>query len=149
MTRNMNRETLEQKIAKTEKAISRNREQYDRLTAELEDLHKKKKAILNEEILKAIAGSSKSHEEILDFIQGKRERIGMDEYSRIIIEEYCMNHPKTKKADFLWKLVHMSYDVACEPASWQLMHLSQLISRERNPELRKALEDLDEFMNGY
>mgnify|MGYP007079204674 CR=1 FL=1 len=21
----------------------------------------------------------------------------MDEYSRIIIEEYCMNHPKTKK----------------------------------------------------
>ena len=33
---------------------------------------KKKKAILNEEILKAIAGSSKSYEEILDFIQGKR-----------------------------------------------------------------------------
>ena len=36
-------------------------------------MHKKKKAILNEEILKAIAGSSKSYEEILDFIQGKRE----------------------------------------------------------------------------
>lgn len=33
--------------------------------------------------------------------------------------------------------------------AWQLMHLSQLISRERNPELRDALEDLDEFMNGY
>lgn len=45
----------------------------------------------------------------------------MDEYSRIIIEEYCMNHPKTKKADFLWELVHMSYDVACELAPWQLM----------------------------
>ena len=30
MARNMNRETLEQKIAKAEKAISRNREQYDR-----------------------------------------------------------------------------------------------------------------------
>ena len=54
MARNMNRETLEQKIAKTEKAISRKREQYDRLTAELEDLYKKKKAILNEEILKAV-----------------------------------------------------------------------------------------------
>ena len=51
MARNMNRETLEQKIAKTEKAISRKREQYDRLTAELEDLHKKKKAILIEEKL--------------------------------------------------------------------------------------------------
>ena len=66
----------------------------------------------------------------------------MDEYSRIIIEEYCMNHPKTKKADFLWEMVHMSYDVACESAPWQLMQLSQLISRERNPELREALEDL-------
>ena len=61
-----------QKIAKTERAISRNSEQYDRLTAELKDLHKKKKAILNEEILKAIAGSEKSYEEILSFIQGKR-----------------------------------------------------------------------------
>ena len=60
-----------------------------------------------------------------------------------------MNHPKTKKADFLWDMVHMSYDVECAPDSWQLMHLSQLISRERNPELREALEDLDEFMNGY
>lgn len=49
----------------------------------------------------------------------------MDEYSRIIIEEYCMNHPKTKKADFLWEMVHMSYDIACEPDPWQLMQLSE------------------------
>ena len=60
MARNMNRETLEQKIAKAEKAISRNREQYDRLTAELEDLHKKKKAILNEEILKLLQEAKKA-----------------------------------------------------------------------------------------
>lgn len=72
MARNINKETLEQKIEKTEKAISRNREQYDRLTAELEDLHKKRKAIQNEEILKAISASAKSYEEILRFIQEKR-----------------------------------------------------------------------------
>ncbi|MFR3343570.1 MAG: hypothetical protein ACLTS6_05640 [Anaerobutyricum sp.] len=36
-------------------------------------MHKKKKAILNEEILKAIAGSGKSYEEILSFIQGKTD----------------------------------------------------------------------------
>ena len=77
MARNMNRETLEQKIAKTERAISRNREQNDRLTAELEDLHKKKKAILNEEIL--IAGSEKSYEEILSFIQGKTDTDSREE----------------------------------------------------------------------
>ena len=45
----------------------------DRLTAELEDLYKKKKAIQNEKILKAIAGSEKSYEEILRFIQGKTD----------------------------------------------------------------------------
>lgn len=45
----------------------------DRLTAELEDLHKKKKAIQNEKILNAIAGSEKSYEEILSFIQGKTD----------------------------------------------------------------------------
>ena len=78
MARNMDREALEQKIAKTEKAISRNREQYDRLTAELEDLHKKK-AILNEEILKAIAGSEKSYEEILRFIQEKTDTDSREE----------------------------------------------------------------------
>ena len=65
MARNISKESLEQKIAKTEKAISKNREQYDRLTAELEELHKKQKAI---------EGSSKSYEEILDFIQGKEKR---------------------------------------------------------------------------
>lgn len=45
----------------------------------------------------------------------------MEEYSRIIIEEYCINHPRTKKAEFLWEMVHLSYDVACEPELWQLM----------------------------
>ena len=58
---------------KTEKSISKNREQYDRLTAELEELHKKQKAIQNEELLKAIEGSSKIYKEILDFIQGKEK----------------------------------------------------------------------------
>ena len=71
MARNISKESLEQKIEKIEKAISKNREQYDRLTAELEELHKKQKAEKNEELLKAIEGSSRSYEEILSFIQGK------------------------------------------------------------------------------
>jgi len=72
--KNISKESLEQKIAKIEKAISKNREQYNRLTAELEEPHKKQKAIQSEELLKAIEGSSKSYEEILDFIQGKEKR---------------------------------------------------------------------------
>lgn len=73
MARNVSKEGLEQKIEKVEKAISRNREQYDRLTAELEELHKKQKALQSEELLKAVAESNKSYEEILKFIQGKVE----------------------------------------------------------------------------
>lgn len=73
MARNISKESLEQKIEKIEKAISRNREQYDKLTAELEELHKKQKAIQSEELLKAISGSEKSYEEILNFIQEKTE----------------------------------------------------------------------------
>lgn len=73
MARNISKEGLEQKIEKVEKAISRNREQYDRLTAELEELHKKQKAIQSEELMQAIAGSSRSYEEILRFIQGGTE----------------------------------------------------------------------------
>ena len=55
MARNISKESLEQKIEKVEKAISRNREQYEKLTAELEELHQKQKAIQSEELLKAIA----------------------------------------------------------------------------------------------
>lgn len=73
MARNISKEGLEQKIEKVEKSISRNREQYDRLTAELEELRKKQKALQSEELLKAISGSSRSYKEILEFIQGKAE----------------------------------------------------------------------------
>ena len=73
MGRNISKEGLEQKIEKVEKAISRNREQYDKLTAELEELHQKQKMIQSEELLKAIAESPRSYEEILLFIEGKRD----------------------------------------------------------------------------
>lgn len=43
------------------------------MTAELEELHKKQKAIQSEKLLKAIEGSSRSYEEILNFIQVKVE----------------------------------------------------------------------------
>ena len=73
----------------------------------------------------------------------------MPEYSRILIEEYCMSHSKTKKATFLWDMVQKSYDIAYEPEDCELLYLEELISRERNQELKKALQDLDDFMCGY
>ena len=32
----------------------------------------------------------------------------MEEYSRIVIEEYCRTHRKTKKSTFLWDMVELS-----------------------------------------
>ena len=42
----------------------------------------------------------------------------MQEYSRIIIEEYCRKYPKTKKAAFLRELLELSYTMDCEPEEW-------------------------------
>ena len=72
----------------------------------------------------------------------------MQEYSIIIIEEYFRKYPKTKKAAFLRELLELSYTMDCEPEEWEMMHLAQLISREKNPELQEALEDLDEYLCG-
>ena len=74
MARNSSKESLAQKIEKVEKAISRNRQQYDKLTAELEELHKKQKAIQSAELLKAIEQSPRSFEDIMCYIQGDVDR---------------------------------------------------------------------------
>ena len=70
----------------------------------------------------------------------------MHEYSRILIEEYCFAH-KTKKAKILSRLVEMSYDLSTEDAD--AIDLERLIQRERNPELKEALIDLDDFLFNY
>jgi hypothetical protein len=70
----------------------------------------------------------------------------MEEYSRIVIEEYCRNHPRTKKSVFLWDLLELSYTMECESEDWEGIRLERYISREKNPELRVALEDLNEFL---
>lgn len=73
----------------------------------------------------------------------------MREYSRILIEEYCMSHPKTKKSAMLWDLVELSYSLECEPTEEDAIFLEKTIAREKKPELKEALEDLDEFLFGY
>ena len=70
----------------------------------------------------------------------------MEEYSRIVIEEYCRAHRKTKKSAFLCYLVALSYTMECEPEDWEGIQLERYIAREKNPELKEALEDLNEFL---
>jgi chromosome segregation ATPase len=70
MARTISRDALEQKISKLETAISKNRLQYDQLTKELKELLEKKKALQSEELMKAIADSPRSYEDILHYIKG-------------------------------------------------------------------------------
>lgn len=72
----------------------------------------------------------------------------MHEYSRILIEEYCFTH-KTKKAEILSRLVEISYDLSAEGTDADAIDLERLIQRERNPELKEALIDLDDFLFNY
>jgi hypothetical protein len=71
MARTISRDALEQKISKLETAISRNRQQYDQLTKELKELLDKQKALQSEELMKAIADSTRSYEDILRYIKGE------------------------------------------------------------------------------
>lgn len=61
---------------------------------------------------------------------------------------YCNTH-RTKKAEILSRLVAMSYDLSAEGTDADAIELEELIDRERNPELKEALIDLDEFLFRY
>lgn len=85
---------------------------------------------------------------IIRMNQVERMNKTMQEYSRIVIENYCLSHRKTKKSKFLWNFLELSYDMECEPEDWEMVELEKLIFREKNMELKEALEDLDEFFCG-
>ena len=72
----------------------------------------------------------------------------MQEWSRIVIEEYCTTHQKTKKSRFLWDLLELSNSMECEPEEWEALQLERYINQEKKAELRDALEDLNEFLFG-
>ena len=69
----------------------------------------------------------------------------MQEYSRIIIEEYCSNHD-SKKSRQLKRLVEMSYDRYCEGTEEDAAILVNLISIEKDTELKEAIIDLEDYI---
>lgn len=60
-----------------------------------------------------------------------------------------MKHTKTKKSKFLWDMVQLSYSMECEPEEWEAIQLEKYINAEKNPELKNALIDLNEFLFCY
>ena len=69
----------------------------------------------------------------------------MNEYSRILIEKYCMEH-NSRKSRRLARLVDMSYDIEAVASDSDAVFLETAIEQEQNPELKEALQDLSDFL---
>ena len=72
----------------------------------------------------------------------------LKEYSRILIEEYCMNHTSAKSRR-LQKLVNRSYDLNAEYTDADGLFMEKIIEQEKDPKLKAAFQDLDDFMFGW
>lgn len=73
MSRTIGIGTLEQKIKKAQEQVIRAKAVYDEKVDELQKLLDKRSALQQQEIIKAIANSSKSYEEIMRFITEQEE----------------------------------------------------------------------------
>lgn len=69
----------------------------------------------------------------------------MGEYARIIIEDYCRTH-NSAKSKRINKLVEMSYDMGAMISEGDAAFLEKVIDKEKNLELKEALQELDKFL---
>ncbi len=69
----------------------------------------------------------------------------MDEYSRILLERYCAENRKRKLA----RLVRLSYDPTAEVTDADALYLEKLINETEDEGLRRALQDLDDYLFGW
>lgn len=72
----------------------------------------------------------------------------MQELSRMIIENYCWTH-SSAKSKRLQRLVEMSYDFYAEASDADAIFLEKLIDSEKDPDMKEALEDLNDFLFNY
>ena len=72
----------------------------------------------------------------------------MDEYSRILIEQYCMSHNSAKSSRFM-KLLAKAYDMCAEMTDSEAIFLEKAIDSEKDEDLRDALQELDDFLCGF
>ena len=72
----------------------------------------------------------------------------MDEYSRIIIEQYCVTH-KSAKSRRIAKLLEVSYDPSSVGTDADALFLEKALDAEKDEELKEALQDLDQYLFGW
>lgn len=79
MARNVNIEALDQKINKAEQEVAKAKRNYDAATAGLKKLLDKRDAIRSQELMKAVAESPLSYEDIIALIRAAGESPKEDE----------------------------------------------------------------------
>lgn len=62
---------LEQKISIAQEEVSKAKKRYDAATSNLQKLLDKREALRNEELLSAVAKSTRSYDEIMQYLEGK------------------------------------------------------------------------------
>lgn len=73
MARSVNMEVLERKIEKAQDDVIRTKKAYEHATEELKKLLDKRDAIRKDELIQAVSKSTKSYEEIMQFLLGSDE----------------------------------------------------------------------------
>lgn len=73
MAHETNTELLDAKIEKAQADLVKARHRYDAAAATLKDLLDKRDALRQKKLLDAIAGSGRSYEEIIQYLQSKTE----------------------------------------------------------------------------
>ena len=68
MARTTSMATLDQKIEKAQEQVSKTKKAYDAAIAALSDLLDKRDAIRKDELIKAMAKSDRTYEEVLEFL---------------------------------------------------------------------------------
>ncbi len=70
--------------------------------------------------------------------------------SIIIIQKYCLNAKRiTPKIRFYLPVCDMAQDVEYVPTDCDIFTLDDYIRKERNPELKEALQEISDYLCGY
>ena len=70
MARGSNLESIDIRIAKAEAEVSKAKARYEKAPADLKDLLDKRDAVRRDQLMKLIADSNRSYEEIVAFLKG-------------------------------------------------------------------------------
>ena len=73
MARKTSMEALEQKISKAQEQVSKTKKQHDSAVKVLSDLLDKRDAMRGEELLRAVANSKRTYEDILNYVNSDPE----------------------------------------------------------------------------